>query len=467
MKSLKEYVKRYLDGPMVRPFGLFGPIAVLLIALPLLRPLRHPSDHQMSNQEALTLASVKSLVEHGSLVLDRSYGRLPETIRVEDRVYSRQPPMMALLLWPAAWTINQLGVSFDDNHLLMAYLLTLLGAALPVAAAAGFIYKMGRLFELRRPWRALLGIGVVTASGLLSYSVVLNPHAPAAALVIASAYALIHVAAMNREDRRAGWFALAGGCAALATTIEPAAGVFLILFSVVIVAMRFSRVRRGVGLLLYVLGAIPVLSVHAAWNAPITGDFVPASVHAAMQSRPPAPAVFADDFGDDLGELSRWDRFAAHVTWILTAMLGRHGLLSHFPVIILGILGIAAVMHRHWPGSTKTLAAATGAGAILVLVLYSSAKIDWMNAMFATRWFILFSPVLLFWTGAWLRRSHTPIAWTFAAVLFVFSMLVGLVGATGPVPRQPFRHYTAAEAFQRLVHPGRADINSALADRSP
>lgn len=452
---------------MVRPFGLAGPILVLLIALPLLRPLRHPSELEMSNQEMLSLASVEALVEHGSLDLDRRYGRFEQTVTVDGRVYSQDPPMLALLLWPAAWVMTQMGLSFDENYSLMAYLLTMLGAALPVAASAGFIYKMGRLFELRRPWRTLLGIGVVAASGLLSYAVVLNRHAPAAALVIASAFALIHVAAMNREDRRAGWFALAGACAALAATIDPPAVVFLVLFAAVIFAMRFSIPRRSLGVFLYILGAIPVLSVHTAWNSPITGDAIPASVHATLLRHSARPDVFPAGMSDEESQQrSLGDRIGSHVAWFTTAMFGRHGLFSHFPILVFGILGIAAVMHRHWPGSTKTLAAATGAGALVILFLYRFANVDWLSAMFATRWFIVFSPVLLFWTGAWLRRSHTPAVWGFAGIVFLFSLLVGLIGATGPAPSDPFRDYTAKEAFRRLVSPARVDLNTALAARS-
>ena len=178
--------------------------------------------------------------------------------------YSAQPPMMALLLTPPAWLMTRLGLSFEENQLLIAYLLTVLGATLPVAGATGLIYRMGRLFELRRPWRAALGIAVVTGSGLLSYAVVLNPHAPAATLVLASAACLVHVVAMNRDDRRSGWFALAGACSALAATIDPSALIFLVLLTAVIPAMRFSVSRRVAGVLLYVIGAVPVLSLHAA-----------------------------------------------------------------------------------------------------------------------------------------------------------------------------------------------------------
>jgi hypothetical protein len=485
VKSPRDYIRRYLDGPMVRPLALSAPILVLLIALPLLRPLRHPGD--ASSDETLRLATVRALVEHRSLALDKSYEKIPGAMRTATGVYSSQPPMMALLLSTPAWVMNRMGFGFDENHLFITYMLTLLGVTLPVAGAAGLIYRMGRLFELKRAWRAALGFAVVAGSGLLSYAVVLNPHAPAATLVIGAAACLIHVAAMNRDDRRAGWFALAGACAALAATLDPVATVLLVLFMFVIPAMRFSLPRRVVGVMLYVVGAIPILSLHAAWNIPVTGDPLPASIHAVSRApsdvesaaaRPVAPDVVvvtasADEDVEFMDEesprQSAWDEVGGHLLWLIKALVGEHGAVSHFPILILGMFGVGAVMHRHWPGSTKVLAAATSVGAVVILLLYAIAKLDWSGAMFATRWFIVFMPLLLFWSGAWLRRSHRPISWTLAGIALGFSVVVGLIGATDPTPRDGFERYTAADALMRLINSsrGQIDTGNALAGRAP
>lgn len=437
---------------MVRPMALAGPILILIIALPLLRPLRHPE--AASNDEILRIASVRALVEHRSLQLDKSYAKVPGTITLETGTYSPQPPMMAVLLWGPAWTINRMGVSFDEHPVLMEYLLIVIGVTLPVAGAAGLVYRMGRLFELRRPWRTLLGFCVVAGSGLLTYSVVLNPYAPAAVLVIASAACLIHVAAMNRDDRRAGWFALAGASVALATTLDPAAGMILILFILAIPAMRFSIGRRLAGMLLYLIGATPVLAMHAAWNIPVTGDVVPASVHSFFRTRTtiaPVYPVFDEFSEDESAGKSFWDAVGANITWFATATVGSHGVLSHFPVLIFGIFGIGAVMHRHWPGSTKMLAGASAAAGIAYLIIYRTGRAEWSHAMFACKWFITFCPFLLFWTGAWLRRSHSTRSWVLAGTALGFSVIVGILGATGPMPREGFDHFTAADAARRLL----------------
>jgi hypothetical protein len=80
---------------------------------------------------------------------------------------------------------------------------------------------MGRLFELPRRRRSLLAAAVAFGSGLVSYGVVLNAHAPAAALVLGAAACIVHVAISRRPGVTSGWLAIAGLCAALAATIDP------------------------------------------------------------------------------------------------------------------------------------------------------------------------------------------------------------------------------------------------------
>jgi hypothetical protein len=55
---------------MVRPWALFGPVVVLVVALPLLRPLRHPDPGAMSDEEMSRLATVQAIAEHGTLAID-------------------------------------------------------------------------------------------------------------------------------------------------------------------------------------------------------------------------------------------------------------------------------------------------------------------------------------------------------------------------------------------------------------
>src|SRR3954453_5033032 len=143
MPSFREYLRDYFNRPFVRPWALAAPIIVLLICLPMLRPLRHPTD--MSDDEALRLATINALVEHRTLALDPPPPGVAENqlAVVGNKIYANQTPMMALLLSGPAWVMTRLGWPLRENASLVAFVMTMLGATLPVALAGGLFYRMG------------------------------------------------------------------------------------------------------------------------------------------------------------------------------------------------------------------------------------------------------------------------------------------------------------------------------------
>lgn len=469
--TLRRWLLRRKDRPMVRPWALLTPIVVLLIALPMLRPLRHPDPRLVSDAELSILAPIKALVERGRLSVDGA-GLVGTSAAVErnGRLYSTQPPTLPVLLSGSYWMMHRLGIRFDNQPDLVAYFLTLLGSTLPVALAAGLVYRMGRLFELRRPWRAGLALASVLATGFISYATVLNPHAPAAALVLSAAACLVHLTITNRRLHSSIWLVLCGFCAALAAAIDPPAAAFLLLLLPVVFAFRWPIRHRLAGAMAYALGAAGPIALHlmlvgATAGNPLEGlgfgiDRVGA---AAVQAAPvdvprflswDDPLLLADDAAP-----TRWAEITASLSRLGIALVGPHGVLSHFPIILLGILGVTMVMHRHWPATTKWLAAATLAGALLIILAYAVGDTDWGEAMFATRFFVVFLPLTLFWAGAWLRRPHRASAWVLVTTMLLFSAAVSILGATGPQPRDGFRarngaeRYTAAGALANYLHP--------------
>jgi len=465
--------------PLVRPWALAAPLLVLMVCLPLLRPLRHPGAASVSDDEAARLATIAALVQHHSLALDNNVDvgsgvPVPSTglIVSHGRVYSNQPPTLAVLLAGPYWLLSQFGLTLRRAPVLAPYLLTLIGVTLPVAIAAGLIYKMGRLFELPRRKRCALAAAVVFGSGLLSYAVVLNPHAPAAALVLASVAGLIYVANSRRPKRSLGWLAASGACCGFAFALDPPAAVFPPLLFAVIFTMKWPILRRVAGAGLFVIGVTPPLFLYLAQNYPITTDWKPAfmhselvmartGVHAELASwttigdslTPPVHAA-SDDLDDDPPPVvTRWQSAVRMFERLLLCLIGGHGLLTHFPVLIMGFFGMLAVFHRNWPASTKTLAIVSLAGGVAIIVGYAVCQADGRGGMFANQWFIAFAPLNLFWAGAWLRRGHRARSWIMAGSLLTFSVAISLIGATDPLPPQGYNHYTAAAAVHRLLAP--------------
>ena len=399
-------------------------------------------------------ATVQALVEQQTFAIDGTqFSHTRQRVRVAEVYYSDQPPTQGLLLSGPYWVLYKMGIRFSNRPLLVEYLLTMIGVTIPVAAAAGMLYRMGRLFELKRPWRAGLAIAVVLSSGLVSYATVLNPYAPAAALVLGSAAILVQVSLVRSPLRSGGFLIAAGFFSALAAVIDPAAVVFTILFAGVILVMRWRWSLRIGGALMYCIGMVPPVMLHLTLSLPITGDWRLGLNSVTTHDSSGIAATKISDADDE--SLSGPPTFVQMVWWYTTrlfeAFFGSHGLLTHFPVLILGMMGVGSVMHRHWPSTTKMLAVATTAGALIVIVRYAWLPVEWRWAMFGVRWYVVFLPLVLFWTGAWLRKSHHPATWATAGVLLAFSMLVSLVGAADPMPHDGYDRYSAVGAVRNLI----------------
>jgi len=445
---------------MVRPWALAAPIAVLLVTLPLLRPLRHPDPTLVSDDEQARLATIQAIVEHHTLAIERTSFRATRclVIKPNGHWYSDQSPVMSALLSGPYWVMYHCGLTLDDDPVLAEYLLTLLGVTLPVAFATGLFYRMGRLFELRRPYRAALALAAVVGSGWISYATVLNAGAAAAALVVMGCACLVQCILTGRRNAALAWACLGGLCITLAAVYDVTAAVFVPAMLAVICVFRWSVAHRAAGVALYAVGASLPLLLYGGLNRLSAGDLpssvlrsdvtpnvIVAATHAGQGHRRSDPETDDDP-------PTMWQMIASGIGRVFAVLLGGHGVFSHFPVIVFGLIGLVTVMHRHWPATTKVLALATAVAA-LAIVGWTSSRLEWQDAMFANRWFIVFLPLTLFWAGAWLRRSHSRATWAVAALALGFSALVAIVGATDPQPRDGYARYSAAQAFIHLIQP--------------
>jgi len=326
----------------VRPWALSAPIVVLLIALPLLRPLRHPLD--ISAQEGDRLRAIAMHVDQGR----------PWPAANDPAAMHETHPVFSLILSGPYWLMHRLGLRMDQNLAWVSYLLTLFGSTLPVAASASLIYRMSRMFELPRAWRAGLALAVILGSGLFSYATVLNPHPLAAMSVLAACACLVHVTIAGQPFRSGASLAVAGFLAALAAVVDPVAAIFLLLLPVTIVAMKWPWKMRVAGILLYIVGALPPIALHLT----MTNDpMVPSTLHPARALMAHLPTFDALDDSMPAGADSIWIGIGTVLGQFLDALFGSHGLLSHYPIMLIALAGVGAVMHRHWPGTTKVLAA--------------------------------------------------------------------------------------------------------------
>ena len=128
---------------------------------------------------------------------------------------------------------------------------------------------------------------------------------------------------------------ISGFCAALAAAIDPAAAVFFVGLVLVIVALRWRKRLRFGGVVLYAIGAVPPIVLHAVLTVPVTGDLLPPSMHAELRYQdyrtlpeipPSAPNVASTSDDDDDVAPTGWVHDAAlRAARVLSALAGARG----------------------------------------------------------------------------------------------------------------------------------------------
>ena len=88
MSRLSDFIRRWQAKPKVRPWALAGPVIVLLICLPLLRPMRHPTE--VSDDETARLETIRALVERHTFALQPDQLAIPvsRTVASHGKIYS-------------------------------------------------------------------------------------------------------------------------------------------------------------------------------------------------------------------------------------------------------------------------------------------------------------------------------------------------------------------------------------------
>jgi hypothetical protein len=146
--------------------------------------------------------------------------------------------------------------------------------------------------------------------------------------------------------------------------------------------------------------------------------------------------------------------FSALTRWLLGlsgVTFGTHGVLSHFPLLLLAGAGLVAVTRRHWPDHAKMLACVTLVASMSILALAATRRSGFDGSMFATRWAVVVLPLAMFWLGAMLRPPIESGRRSALIGLASLSVIFSLAGATMPLPSSRFEGHTATAALERTL----------------
>ena len=221
------------------------PVAPGLRLLLLIVMVATASTRPGSWNDASRMATVQSLVESGSFVIDRTaFVGTGDKVLINGHFYSEKPPMPSVLGAAVYLPLHRLGISLHEGRSLAYYLVTLLTIKLFWLLGALAFYASLRFTGLDPEKRFLASLALGIGSLYFSWAVVFNNHALAAACLSIGFYFLLnarHGAPVRRNLGAAGFFLLFAGTADMPTSV------FYVLFLAYVLCD--TRLRSGVALL--------------------------------------------------------------------------------------------------------------------------------------------------------------------------------------------------------------------------
>lgn len=381
--------------------------AIFACAAALYLATAHPRVFAAGN-DASRFAQIESLLDYGTATIERSrYGTTVDRVELDGRVYSNKPPFLsfvgAALYWPLQ-ALTGWRFSNPDAEPSLVRWLTFLLVGLPAALGVALFDRA--LAGRPSPDRALLTVGLAAGTLVFSFAGTLNPHVPAATLVLAAALAT-----------RAGRPLSAGLAIGVAVAVDLLPGLGFVPF--VALALAFEKDGRSARLLRFAAGLVPGFAGLLATNVATTGSWrtpklMPGAVDLSAQAGPSVAGVLLPD------------------SWLypVELLLGSHGLFVVSPILLLGAAGLWRATRSEAPRERRFWRAMAAAMVAQFLghALLAGSYGGWS---YGYRYLLPIQPLLLF-AGA--HALEAPRRRTVFAALLVPSVVFAALGAYHPWP---------------------------------
>ena len=419
MKRLDRVLSR-------RPIGLLLFVGFLLLWAFLTKV------HTHSWQEESRMATVQTLVEQGTFIIDHTeFNRTGDKVYINDHFYSDKTPILSVAA-AGVYSIlhNVFGLTLDpticvpDEDVAACRAFTSTGTRftafywLTLILIGGSSALLVALF-----WRTLLdagangtlATGLAIALGLASpiapYSIVFAGHVPAALCLFAGFWLLTR--------SRSAWQALfwSGLLISLSANIDLTLTLFVVTFGLWVL---IDRRVKAIG---FVLGAAVPFVISAAINYWAAGTIMP------LYFDPKAYDFIGTVLNPTVGGTNGFYSLEFGLNYAYNLLIGERGVFAFTPVLICGVIGwIVALRDRRRRGLTWAV--------IIGWVLFAGYLIartdNYGGLAWGSRWFVPLIP-LMWW---YIREAYSvardrswAIVWQLAlVVLIVLSFLNGVAG---------------------------------------
>ena len=359
----------------------------------------------LSGLEASRYAVVQAIGEQGVFHINQTQFRTVDRIIRDGKVYSDKP-------LPLGWSVGMVhkavhavtGLNFKDNYHLLIYCYNILSAGLVNILL--FVW----LFDHLRRWRRgsvgkkfLLALSCCLGSWLLSYSVTINNHTPAALALLG------WMIALEKFHRKKALSAavISGLAAGTVTAFDLPIGFFTCLVNLAVLYFSSSKDWKSlwsgacgsaaagvfiVGLNYYAYGT--VLPLYIAWGG---------------------------------GSYSPGTHLKNHFEYLFENMLGTRGLFSYQPFLLFAIPAVWSLRKKLTLPSWGALAVS-----LIGIVFYLYMTNEYGGAAYGFRYLIPLIPLLWYFAGIWVLEQRSKVILSLAVIFILWGVVASLAGAYAP-----------------------------------
>jgi hypothetical protein len=396
----------------------------------------------LSWNDASRMATIESLVDHHSFVIDNSRFFTGDKYFYQGHFYSDKPPILALYGSIFYFLLKSIGITFNNNSGLTCYLLVLLIVGVSTCIGLVYFYKTLKFIEVDDKWINVLMVVTATGTLLLPFSTVLNNHTVSGALLIVAFYYLLRI----KESLKYAF--ISGLLIALAGSIDITVFLF-IPFSIIVLFDKPLKSKIA-----FISACIPVLFIYFLLNLYISGSLTPPAMNKALWDYP--GSIFNQN---NLTGVSSQSNIFVVVKYAFNMVIGNRGLISHTPLLVFSIFGFAKVLFRQeFKYRQEYLFILLASLAYILMYVFRSTT--YSGASFGIRWyaelmFLLCLP--LAHIDEEIKNSRRFSSW-FIVIAFS-SIIISFIGVINPYVEA----YTKAFSFINcLIDATKSPISSKL-----
>lgn len=361
----------------------------------------------MSGNEASRFATVQAVAEQHTFAIEKTDFRTVDKLFFDGHLYSDKPPLLAwsvgMLLRPVL-AVTRWNFA-DDYHLLIYLVDALLGGLVNVLIFCWLFREFRRVRKGSVEAKFLLALGSVLGSWILSYSVVLNNHTPAA-LCALGVFVALRKYALRPNALPA---LLAGlGCGALGGLDIPA-GVFFSFALIPALALSAPAEKRfehlGCSFCAVLGSALGLFLLN----------------YAAYRRVLPLYVVNGGSFSPGVGNKSPWG-------YALECLFTCRGVFSYQPFLLLAFPGVWLLRKKLRAPEWSVFSCS-----LLLAAFYIVVTNEYGGAAYGFRYLITLIPIWSFFAGSFVLEAPRPrVAGALAALLVSWGVVTAAAGAYFP-----------------------------------